>query len=248
MPCKACERRSTEGGGGLSYAAKRVAFAWLLSATALCSCRNSSDFMTACEKYFLLVIGIFGLATTTVDAKNLGAQGSPEKHPTIMTAGAKTLPRTQSEVAAAKRETSTFTAGDRRPGFKLKDWDGHYRDLNEWDGKLIFLNFWATWCPPCLHEIPVFNELQAQHADAGIQFLGIALDKPREVKRFIAEHGMNYPSLHRGQEAVDLLKLYRNKYGGLPYTVVMGRDGVVLHTHPGVLQREQAEALIRGAP
>ena len=78
-----------------------------------------------------------------------------------------------------------------------------------------------------------------------MQFLGVALDNPRNIKRFIAEHAMNYPTLQ--QDAVELAKVYGNKLESLPYTVITGRDGVVLQAHPGALDRDQAILLIQKA-
>ncbi len=156
------------------------------------------------------------------------------------TANAQPLPLAQTTPAKA----TALKVGERRPYFKLKDLEGDDRHVSEWDGKLVFLNFWATWCPPCLHEISTFSRLQDEYAGAGVQFLGVALDNVHDVKRFIAKHGMRYPTLHGSQDAIHLSKIYGNPHGSLPFTVVIGRDGRVLHTHAGVLQRAQAQALI----
>jgi peroxiredoxin len=80
-----------------------------------------------------------------------------------------------------------------------------------------------------------------------VQFLGVALDHAQDVRRFIAKQGMRYPTLHGAQDAIALSQRYGNQHGTLPYTVVIGRDGVVLHTHAGPLQAAQVQALIRHA-
>ena len=85
--------------------------------------------------------------------------------------------------------------GRHRPEFTLPDLDGQLRSISEWDGKVIALNFWATWCPPCLKEVPEFVLLQAKYQAQGLQFIGIALQRPEEVRDFVAENGMNYPVL-----------------------------------------------------
>jgi peroxiredoxin len=137
-----------------------------------------------------------------------------------------------------------LAVGDRRPDFSLADTEGRTRSIAEWDGKLVFLNFWATWCPPCLEEIPGFMKLQARYADAGVQFLGVALDSPDNVRAFMAEHAVNYPSLHGERDAIALGRRYGNRIGALPYTVVIGRDGRIVRMHQGVLSEGDASALI----
>jgi len=137
-----------------------------------------------------------------------------------------------------------LAAGDRRPDFTLPDSTGTPRSVAEWDGKLLFVNFWATWCPPCLEEIPAFVHLQQEYGARGVQFLGVALDSVENVRRFLDEHGVNYPSVHGEQDAIELSKRYGNRIGALPYTVVVGRDGRVLATHHGILDEAEARRLI----
>ena len=83
-----------------------------------------------------------------------------------------------------------------------------------------------------------------KYARDGVQFVGIAQDPLHEVQRFIKHQGLQYPTMYGQQAATELAKIYGNKYGGLPYTVVIGRDGLVLHTHAGSLNQAQAEQLI----
>ena len=137
-----------------------------------------------------------------------------------------------------------LAVGDRRPEFSLPDTKGVNRSVAEWDGKLLIINFWATWCPPCLEEIPAFVRLQAEYGEQGVQFLGVALDDEENVRRFVTEHGMNYPSLHGRRDAIELSKRYGNSVGALPYTVAVSRSGTVLATHHGIFDESAAKALI----
>jgi thiol-disulfide isomerase/thioredoxin len=137
-----------------------------------------------------------------------------------------------------------LAVGDRRPDFSLADTNGVIRSIAEWDGKLLFINFWATWCPPCLEEIPTFVRLQGEYAAHGVQFLGIALDSEENVRNFLIEYAVNYPSLYGQREAIELSKRYGNSLGALPYTVVVSRDAKVIATHHGVLDEAAARALI----
>lgn len=140
--------------------------------------------------------------------------------------------------------TTTTILGKQRPEFALPDLDGQMRSISEWDGKVIALNFWATWCPPCLKEIPEFVSLQAKYQAAGLQFIGVALQKPEDVRQFVAEHGMNYPVMTGELEVIKLAESYGNHIGALPYTVIIDRNGQVAHVKPGVLPTEEAESII----
>ena len=136
--------------------------------------------------------------------------------------------------------------GVRRPEFTLPDLDGRQRSITEWDGKVVALNFWATWCPPCLKEVPEFVSLQEKYGPRGLQFIGIALQKPEEVREFVAEHEVNYPILAGELEVIKLAEAYGNNIGALPYTVIIDRNGQVAHVKPGILPTEEAESVITG--
>jgi len=135
--------------------------------------------------------------------------------------------------------------GSQRPEFAAADLNGRLRNIKEWDGKLIFLNFWATWCPPCLKEIPEFIELQKTYGDQGFQIIGIAIDDEEAVKKYVNEIGMNYPSLVVQDDGVMLAKRYGNDIGALPYTVIIKRDGEISHTIMGELSKIEAKELMK---
>lgn len=134
--------------------------------------------------------------------------------------------------------------GIEREPFSLPDLEGRLRAAAEWDGKVVALNFWASWCPPCLEEIPAFVSLQNQHQAAGLQFVGLALEPPATARRFAAERKMNYPVLTGAAEVIKLARAYGNHIGALPFTVFIDRAGRVASVHSGPLSREEAEELI----
>lgn len=148
--------------------------------------------------------------------------------------------------AGAQGAMEAQVLGVRRPEFTLPDLDGRQRSITEWDGKVVALNFWATWCPPCLKEVPEFVSLQEKYRAQGLQFIGVALQKPEEVREFVAEHEVNYPILAGELEVIKLAEAYGNNIGALPYTVIIDRNGQIAHVKPGILPTEEAESIITG--
>ena len=131
-----------------------------------------------------------------------------------------------------------------RPDFSLPDQHGTMRSISEWNGKLLLVNFWATWCPPCLHEIPVFMELQEFYVSRGVQFLGIAIDSVENVREFANRVELNYPTLHGQLEAIEVARAFGNATGGLPFTALIDRQGNIVARHVGPLDETQARELL----
>lgn len=131
---------------------------------------------------------------------------------------------------------------ERRPDFSLPDLQGNQRSISDWDGQILVVNFWATWCSPCRQEIPDFIELQAQYGERGVQFLGVAVDRPEAAAAFASEFGMNYPSLVGEADALEVNAAFGNTIGALPYTAIVDRSGRVVFTHRGILSRDAAVA------
>ncbi len=131
------------------------------------------------------------------------------------------------------------------PAFSLKDTEGKLRNSSEWNGKVVILNFWATWCPPCRSETPMFVEMQEKYAASGLQFVGIAIDDADKVQDFMDTYGINYPMLIGDDDAIDVAKQYGNQFGALPYTVIIDRHGQINRIQRGELKQELAEKTIR---
>lgn len=127
----------------------------------------------------------------------------------------------------------------------LPDLAGHPQPLAQWLGKVVVVNFWAPWCPPCRREIPGFIALQEQFGKQGLQFVGVALDEHDKVVTFADGEGMNYPILLGGGDAVDLGRIAGNRLGGLPYTVVFDRKGNAIAGLTGEVTHERMKALVK---
>jgi len=129
--------------------------------------------------------------------------------------------------------------------FFLPGLDGKQYSLKDWQDKVIILNFWATWCPPCRREMPGFVELDDEYAANGLQMVAIAIDEKSAVEDFVDSLGIEFPILVGGTDAVRLARQYGNKLGGLPYSVIIDRQGFIRHQVAGELTKQEAIDYIR---
>lgn len=130
------------------------------------------------------------------------------------------------------------------PEFSLPDIGGALHNSHEWEGKVVILNFWATWCPPCRKETPMFVELQEKYGATGLQFVGIAIDSADKVQDFMDTYGINYPMLIGDNDAIELVKKYGDRYGALPYTVIINRRQQIQFVQRGEMKREIVEGVV----
>ena len=126
----------------------------------------------------------------------------------------------------------------------FKDLDDKLQPLKQWRGKVVVLNFWAPWCPPCRAEIPGFIELQNRYRERGLVFVGLALDEKINVQAFADEMGINYPVLLGEMDGVDLARKIGNRLGGLPFTVVIDRNGKIADSELGGVSSERLEKIV----
>lgn len=139
------------------------------------------------------------------------------------------------------------------PDFRLTDLDGREVASSAWAGKVLVLNFWATWCPPCLQEIPHFVAMQEQLRESGVQFVGIAVDEVEDVRAFVAEQPVNYPLLLATPDVLKLAVQLGNRLEVLPFTVIFDQHGRRIHGQIGELTAAELSAhleplLVRTGP
>lgn len=141
-------------------------------------------------------------------------------------------------------EAQTTDADFHRPDFSLPDLTGKLRSVTEWDGKAMIINFWATWCVPCKREIPLFNQLDAATDDNDLQVLGIALDKPENVKTYLQQFPMSYLTLVEEHKAQELAAVFTGDSLVLPFTVFLDHKGRVFWMQVEEIYREQADVIL----
>lgn len=120
--------------------------------------------------------------------------------------------------------------------------DGTELSVSDFRGKPLILNFWATWCPPCVEELPLLNAFFTENQVHRWQVLGLAVDQRAPVTRFLTQSPLAFPVALAGFAGVDLSRSLGNLSGGLPYTVVFGAEGEVLHRKMGRLNPSDLQA------
>lgn len=200
------------------------------------------------KRSFILVLamvaGLAGLA--------IGLAASRTEQPRAMKAIASPVSSALSVPPASKLKSAANSPQDHvvrfashpqpMPAFLVNDLDGNPVSTAAWKGKVVFINFWATWCPPCRAEIPVLIDLANRYKDR-LQVVGVSVDDgdPADVKKFAKQAGINYPIVMADRAIVA-------EYGGvaaLPTLFVVNPDGNVVQKHEGLFSNALYEAEVR---
>ena len=122
------------------------------------------------------------------------------------------------------------------------DLAGKQQSLSQWRGKVMVINFWATWCPPCRQEIPDFVAVYNAYSAKGLVIVGIAQDERDLVAAFAKEYGVTYPMLiGGGTPGYDFSTKLGNTSSSLPFTVILNRQGEIAYVAVGVMHRVELE-------
>jgi thiol-disulfide isomerase/thioredoxin len=133
--------------------------------------------------------------------------------------------------------------GNKTPALALKDLRGRALRLSDYKGKVVLLNFWATWCPPCRAEMPALIKMQREYRSKGLQVLGVTYPPQEigEVRQFVRKLGVNYPIALGTKE----LKSLFDETETLPLTLVIDRQGNIIDRIEGILLPQEFEQKIK---
>jgi peroxiredoxin len=138
-----------------------------------------------------------------------------------------------------KPDSPTDPAASKLMQASLPDVQNQMQTLANWKGKVLLVNFWATWCPPCVAEMPELVALQNEMASKNLQIVGIGIDSPSNIQQFAAKHQITYPLLVAGMQGTELSRELGNQAGGLPFTILMDTQGKIRQTYLGRLNMEK---------
>ena len=131
------------------------------------------------------------------------------------------------------------------PSWKLKDLEGHAVGSEQLKGKVVVVDFWATWCVPCIGEIPGYIDLQKKYGPEGLVIVGVSVDQkgPKVVKKFAKDKGMNY-TIAMADDAIT------DAFGGfdsIPTTFLINREGRIIHRKVGAMAHDEYEKIVTQA-
>ena len=130
------------------------------------------------------------------------------------------------------------------PEFTLGDRAGKPTSVATWRGKSLIINFWATWCAPCRHEIPLLQSLYGEWRGREVEVIGIAVDRREAVLAYAKEMNMTYPLLVGDQDALDVVTAFGVQTPVFPFSVFTDRRGDVVAVYVGELHRPEAEFIL----
>lgn len=122
--------------------------------------------------------------------------------------------------------------------------DGSELEVARWRGQPLLVNFWATWCPPCVKELPEINQFYGEAKAKGWQVLGLAVDQAEPVKAFLQKTPLDFAVALAGPEGLGLVRELGNPAGGLPFSVVFDETGEIRWRRLGVSRLTDLRALL----
>ncbi len=125
--------------------------------------------------------------------------------------------------------------------------DGKSVYSENWRGKVLVVNFWASWCPPCVEEMPTLDKIAQEYASKNVLIVGIGIDSPSNIREFLGKTPVSYPIVVGGLEGSNLAKQMGNSQGALPYTIIINQKGKAIYAKLGKISEEELKKAINSA-
>ena len=122
--------------------------------------------------------------------------------------------------------------------------DGKTVNSENWREKVLVVNFWASWCPPCVEEMPTLDKIAQEYSAKNVLIVGIGIDSPSNIREFLQKTPVSYPIVIGGLEGSNLSKQMGNAQGALPYTVVINPKGKSIYTKLGKITEDELKKAI----
>ena len=176
-------------------------------------------------------------AAISGSAGSAGSAGGTVATPAGATASASATTGTSTSASAtANSGTAAPNAIEQLFSMQLTDPTGAPMPMSQFRNKRLVVNFWATWCPPCVEEMPELSEMAHEFNDKDVEFVGIAIDQPANVGKFLQKVPVKYPIAIAGSAGLAMVTALGNAQGGLPFTLVLNTDGTVRERYLGKVE------------
>lgn len=142
------------------------------------------------------------------------------------------------------RETAV-ASGNEAPDIEFQILDGPTTSLHQMRGKLVLVNFWATWCTPCLKEIPMLVKTFKQYEPRGFEIIGPAMDDPGAVRDALPRFGINYPVMSGADDIANAMTALGDNIGALPFSVLIAPNGTIIARKHGPFEEDELDTLIQ---
>jgi peroxiredoxin len=144
-------------------------------------------------------------------------------------------------MANQNKSVTILAAGGNYPlkGISFKDVKGTEVSLGQYSGKLVVLNFWASWCPPCVEEMPELETIYPDLQKINIEMVGIGIDSPSNIREFLQNRSFSYPLLIAGAGGSELATRLGNSGSALPFTVILDAKGEIIFKKLGRITGEE---------